>query len=130
MKNNYKITLKNENIPDNIKDASKDILTQTIECGHWGSCEHACTGAFRLIETELDFLKRMSLPLPRLCPNCRHHERLLLRNSPNLYNRVCMCDKNSHFHGQEKCEVAFKTSYAPDRSEIVYCEKCYQQEVY
>jgi len=41
-----------------------------------------------------------------------------------------MCDKDSHFHGQEKCTVEFKTTYAPERSEIVYCEKCYQQEIY
>ncbi|MFZ1019649.1 MAG: hypothetical protein WAN61_01490 [Minisyncoccia bacterium] len=35
-----------------------------------------------------------------------------------------------HFHRQEKCAVEFETSYAPERPEIVYCEKCYQQEVY
>jgi hypothetical protein len=38
--------------------------------------------------------------------------------------------KTNHFHGDKKCEVEFETSYAPDRPEIVYCEKCYQQEVY
>ncbi len=38
-------------------------------------------------------------------------------------------DKN-HFHGVEKCSVGFKTAYAPDRPEIVYCESCYKQEVY
>jgi hypothetical protein len=36
----------------------------------------------------------------------------------------------NHFHGTEKCEVEFETSYTPDRPEIVYCEKCYQQEIY
>ena len=28
------------------------------------------------------------------------------------------------------CDVKFETSYAPGRPEIIYCEKCYQQEVY
>jgi hypothetical protein len=129
-KQNYKITLKNSEIPDDIKDINKDILDQAIECAHQGSCQHECTGAFRVIEMELEFLKRMNLPLPRLCTNCRHYERLLLRNSPSLFQRTCMCDKEGHFHGAEKCEVEFETSYAPDRPEIVYCEKCYQQEVY
>jgi hypothetical protein len=41
-----------------------------------------------------------------------------------------MCDKKNHFHGKEKCKVEFETSYAPERPEIIYCEKCYQREVY
>lgn len=31
---------------------------------------------------------------------------------------------------ENKCAVEFKTTYAPDRKEMVYCEKCYQQEIY
>ncbi len=31
---------------------------------------------------------------------------------------------------KEGCQNEFETSYAPDRPEIVYCERCYQQEVY
>jgi hypothetical protein len=29
-----------------------------------------------------------------------------------------------------KCTVEFETSYAPERPEIVYCEQCYNQEIY
>jgi len=129
-KQNYKTTLSNKDIPDNIKDINEDILEQVIECAHQESCGYECTGAFRIIKMELDFLKRMNLPLPRLCTNCRHHERLSLRNPPHLYHRQCMCDKQNHFHGEGKCEVEFETSYVPDRPEKIYCEKCYQQEVY
>ncbi len=35
-----------------------------------------------------------------------------------------------HLHGEKHCPNEFETSYAPDRPEIIYCEKCYQQEVY
>ena len=35
-----------------------------------------------------------------------------------------------HSHGESRCEEKFKTGYSPEREEIVYCEKCYQQEVY
>jgi rRNA maturation endonuclease Nob1 len=27
------------------------------------------------------------------------------------------------------CKKEFETSYAPDRPETIYCEKCYQQEL-
>jgi hypothetical protein len=130
VKQNYKITLQNENIPDDIKSIDKSILNEVIECAHMGSGERECTGAFRIIETELDFLKKMNIPLPRLCTNCRHYERLQLRNPPSLYHRQCMCDKSNHNNHKEKCEIEFETSYAPERPEIVYCEKCYQQEIY
>jgi hypothetical protein len=35
-----------------------------------------------------------------------------------------------HFHGDKPCNEIVKTGYAPDSPDIVYCEKCYQQEVY
>lgn len=118
---NHNITMRNENIPDDIKDIDQGILKEIIECGHKEKCFHECVGAFRIIEKELNFCKRMNIPLPRLCQNCRHHERLKLRNSPRFYSRTCM---------KEGCNNEFETSYSPDRPEIVYCEKCYQQEVY
>jgi hypothetical protein len=35
-----------------------------------------------------------------------------------------------HLHGDGPCGEKFKTGHAPYKKEIVYCEKCYQQEVY
>ena len=35
-----------------------------------------------------------------------------------------------HVHGDSPCGESFKTGYGPEGDEIVYCEKCYQQEVY
>jgi len=40
-----------------------------------------------------------------------------------------MCDKKDHGH-IEKCENEFQTPYAPKRPEKVYCENCYNKEVY
>jgi len=31
---------------------------------------------------------------------------------------------------KEECPNEFETSYAPDRPEIIYCESCYNKEVY
>jgi hypothetical protein len=126
---NYNIDIKNEDIPDNIKDVNEDIVGKVIECVHKGECNQQCTEAFKIIPEELQFYKRMNLPIPRLCPNCRHYERLSQRNPLKLWHRQCMCDKTNHNH-KGKCEVEFETSYAPKRPEIIYCEKCYQQEVY
>ncbi len=127
---NYKITIKPEDLPDNIKDVSDDITSQIIGCAHKGECREQCTTAFRIIESEFAFYKSQNLPLPRLCPNCRHYQRVLNRNPNKLYSRNCMCEQKNHLHGEEKCDVSFETSYSPDRPEIVYCEKCYHQEVY
>ena len=127
---NYKIDIKTEDIPDNIQEIGDDILNKVIECEHKGKCKEQCTEAFKIVPEELKFLKRMNLPLPRLCPNCRNYQLLNLRNPLKLWNRSCLCDKENHFHRKEKCVVEFKTTYAPDRPEIIYCEKCYQQEIY
>ncbi|MFA6520636.1 MAG: hypothetical protein WCT44_03460 [Candidatus Paceibacterota bacterium] len=139
---NYDITIKPEDLPDDIKDISEDILTQSIGCADMGDCKHGCTTAFRIIPRELEFYKRMNLPLPRLCPNCRYYGRLNKLNSSKLWHRSCQCAgvesengvyKNfaiHHLHNEGHCPNEFETSYSPDSPDIVYCEKCYQQEVY
>lgn len=129
-KREFKIDIKIKDLPDNIRDITNDMVGKVIECEHKGTCNEQCTEAFKIIESELQFYKRMNLPLPRLCPNCRHYQRLKQRNPLKLWHRVCMCDKENHQNHKGKCEVEFETSYAPNRPEIVYCEKCYQQEVY
>ncbi len=127
---NYKIDIENKDIPDDIKNVTDDIVNKVIACEHGGKCKEQCTEAFKIISEEFKFYKRMNLPLPRLCPNCRHYQRINLRNPLKLWGRQCMCNKENDFHGKEKCVVEFKTSYAPERPEIIYCEKCYQQEIY
>ncbi|MBI2623691.1 MAG: hypothetical protein HYW65_03930 [Candidatus Liptonbacteria bacterium] len=136
----YAVTMPNERIPDNIKDAPDSILNETIECAHKGSCKDGCTLAFRLIPPELALYRQLTIPLPRLCPSCRHAQRIRTRNPFKLWERKCQCAgvesengayKNSvsHFHVAEHCPNEFETSYAPERPEIVYCERCYQCEV-
>ncbi len=129
-KRNYKIDMETEEIPDNILSVENDILNKIITCAHSGKCKEQCTEAFKITAEELQFYQRMNLPLPRLCPNCRNYQLLKLRNPLLLWDRSCMCDKAEHFHGDTKCTEEFKTTYSPERPEIVYCEKCYQQEVY
>jgi hypothetical protein len=121
---NYKISIESKDLPDDIKDVPDNIISEIISCEHEGKCKEQCTSAFRITESELQFYKSQNLPLPHLCPNCRHYQRVLHRNPNKFWDRVC-----NHEH-KEKCSNKFKTSYAPERPEIVYCEKCYHQEVY
>ena len=127
---NYLTTLTNEELPDSINDVTDDILKETITCPNKGRIETKCTFGYRIVPDELRFYRLMKIPLPRFCPNCRYYERRKWINPWKLWHRQCICSKKNHFHGQIKCETEFETSYAPERPEIVYCEKCYQAEVY
>ncbi|OGZ85424.1 MAG: hypothetical protein A2599_02275 [Candidatus Staskawiczbacteria bacterium RIFOXYD1_FULL_39_28] len=110
-----------QNLPDAIEDSSIEITKENLGC-------LVCGKAYRIIAKEYQFLTQFHLPLPRLCPECRHQARLKLRNPLKLWHRQCMCDKN-HPHHSGKCPNEFETSYASDRPEIVYCEQCYNAEV-
>ncbi|MEY4731097.1 MAG: hypothetical protein RL681_43 [Candidatus Parcubacteria bacterium] len=136
----YVPTMRLGDIPDESASAPDSITQEVIECGHGGTCAHMCTTAFRIVPEELQYYRRLGLPLPRLCPNCRHYERLAKRNPNRLWHRACQCsglrsdggrftNTGKHSHGSDKCSVEFETPYAPDRPEIVYCESCYNSEV-
>jgi len=116
-KNEYEPTIKAKDLPDNIKDVNNNILKEVIQCN---SKDCAGSGVFRIIPQELKFYKKMNIPLPHLCPDCRHRERIKQRNPLKLYTRKCM---------NKGCNNTFETTYAPDRKDIVYCEKCYNMEV-
>ncbi len=118
---NYIIDIKNEKIPQEIANMREDIVGKVLECKHKGKCNEQCTEAFKITEEEFKFYKKMNLPPPRFCPNCRHYNRLKQRNPLKLWHRKCM---------KEGCTNEFETSYAPERPEIVYCEGCYNKEVY
>jgi len=120
-KTDYQVTIDSLNLPDSIFDVKEDILKEVIACPNKGIQDFQCSNAYRILPNELQFYKQKNLPLPRYCPNCRHYQRLKYRNSMKLYSRKCM---------KEGCLNEFETSYSPDRPEIVYCEKCYNQEVY
>jgi len=113
----YKPTIKAQDISDDIKDVDDRILKEIIECESKDCCG---SGVFKLIPAELKFYKKYSIPIPRLCFECRHQQRVKLRNPFKLWERQCM---------KEGCNTKFQTTYSPERKEIVYCEACYQKEV-
>ncbi len=124
----YKVTLQAKDLPDSIISVSNDVTKEIVECEHPDKSFERCSTAFRITPEELLFYQRLSIPLPRECYQCRHHNRFLKRNPLKLWHRNCMCEIENHGH-KGACPVEFETSYAPDRPEKVYCEKCYQAEV-
>ena len=125
VKRNYKITIKSENLPDDIKNVPDSILNDIIECGHRGECNEQCSTAFRILPNELQFYRQVNLALPKLCPNCRYYERLKMINPPKLWHRKCMCDgvsssnkeyKNTikHNHGDKPCVEEFETAISKE----------------
>jgi len=99
-------------IQDSIYDVNEDILNQTLVCQKTGR-------TYRIIKKELDFYKKMGIPIPRFAPETRTEMRLQLRRPPHVWARTCY-----------NCQKPIYTAYSPDRPEVVYCEECYLKTVY
>lgn len=117
VKTNYKTTLSSLELPQKIDDVNDSILNEIIECEEKNNPNSV--GAYRITENELYFYRRMDLPLPRACFNIRHIRRMDKRPPLRTIKRNC-----------SKCDVEVDTVYDEEYAPILYCEKCYQQEVY
>lgn len=137
---NYTATIKALDLPDKIGDVGDEVLNQVIGCEHEGRCADQCTGAFKIVPQELAWYRKMKLPLPRVCPNCRHYQRLSQRNKLQTFTRTCECagarseggvykNNTAHSHGDTHCLNEFETTYSPSQTNIVYCEGCYSSEM-
>lgn len=116
-KKDYRVTLTPKDLPETIGEVSDSILNEVIECEEKDNGES--TGAFRITQNELNFYRRMNLPIPKACFNIRHLRRMQKRPPLRTIKRNC-----------SKCEVEVETVYDENYAPIIYCEKCYQQEVY
>ncbi len=126
-----KETLKWDNVPDAIGDLNvADVSREIFSCVK-------CDKNYRIIPPELQFYKRLNIPIPRMCPDCRHDRRMTARG-PNRLSapQQCRCDYKvyqntaSHTnHPEGRCPNMFRSSYRPDGTEVVYCEQCYNAEV-
>lgn len=124
-----KETKKPEAIANDIKNIDDAITKEVLVCV-------SCSKNYNIVPTELVLYKKMNVPIPRLCPDCRYMRRIAIRPPRKLWHRRCVCDyviyKNSvnhAHHPEDRCLNVFETSYAPDRPEIVYCEQCYHAEI-
>src|SRR3990167_8812203 len=116
-KTNYKITKKATELPETIGEVDDSILSEVIECAE--KDKPNSVGAFRIIQNELNFYRRMGLPLPRACYDIRHIRRMDKRPPLKIIERNC-----------SQCNTEVETVYTEEYAPIIYCESCNQKEVY
>lgn len=100
-----------QDVPETIQEVSVDILTKAIRCQISGR-------PFRVIASELDFYRKMGLPLPTIHPELRIEETLRLVPTGKKYSAVCSC-----------CSKNIYSILDPENGYNLYCESCYQKEV-
>ncbi len=133
-KKEFKTTILASDLPSSINDVDEKIVNEIIKC-------QKCGSAYRIILDEFHFLKKINLPLPRDCSDCRFYRRQKFMVPPVFVESQCMCNggysldekyknnQNHDFHKHERCQNKFKTAYDIDK-EIIYCEECYKKEVF
>lgn len=99
-------------IPDSIHNVTEIILKEILVCEETGR-------PYKITPQELRFHQKMQIPIPHHAPETRNRMRIKMRNPRQIWQRTCA-----------KCSAPISTSYASDRPEIVYCEKCYLETVY
>jgi hypothetical protein len=90
----------------------EEILKGAIKC-------EVSWKPFRIVKPELEFYRRNKLPLPSKHPDIRHAERMAMRPVRDLFLRTC-----------NKCWAETLSVYPSDSWFRIYCQKCYDKEVY
>jgi len=109
-------------MPDTLEFDEVSLVQQTFSCT-------SCARSFRLTSAEVAFHQQTKIALSPLCSNCRFKQLMSHRTPMAIWQRQCMCTQTDHGH-HGLCSTEFPTSYAPERKELVYCEACYNQEIY
>ncbi|MFA5076664.1 MAG: zinc-ribbon domain containing protein [Patescibacteria group bacterium] len=107
-----KETIKPENLPDKIIDVADSITKEILVCV-------SCGKNYKIISQEFGFYKDRGIPLPRQCFICRNKERISFRNPQKLWQRKC-----------DQCGKEIQTTYPINYPSKVYCEGCYEKEIY
>lgn len=103
--------LQAEEVPDDIKDVSDDILNAAIICEQTGK-------PFNITKFELNFYRRKNLPVPVVHPLQRIKNRFVFRYPFKLWQYPC-----------SKCGQMMYSGWDPEKKFKVFCENCYLQEV-
>ncbi len=101
-----------ENIPELIKDVKDDILQSVFICKISGR-------PFRITASELAFYRNMNLPLPDIHPVVRMKSHFDFCAQGVKYSSLC-----------SNCKSEIQSTFNPQDGYTLYCDKCYQQQVY
>ncbi|OGG38318.1 hypothetical protein A3I34_02425 [Candidatus Jorgensenbacteria bacterium RIFCSPLOWO2_02_FULL_45_12] len=80
------------------------------------TCQN-CKQVFEITSDDEAFYKKMEVPAPGICPDCRFRHKALFRNESTLYNRKC-----------DFCKKPIITSYHPDSRYVVFCNSCWHSD--
>ena len=76
-----------------------------------------CHKAFTIKSEDIEFYKKIQVPEPTHCPDCRIQRRLVLRNELSLYEDKCdLCNKN------------IISLYSEDKPYTIYCYDCFYSD--
>ncbi|MFN8389717.1 MAG: hypothetical protein U0136_05455 [Bdellovibrionota bacterium] len=96
--------------PDHIDDVPDDGSSRILKCANSGA-------SFRLTRQEVEFYRRLRVPLPRLAPIERIRSRLGMFELHEVASVSCA-----------KCGTSVPSAMASSGRPL-FCEECYQKEV-
>lgn len=73
-----------------------------------------CQKTFTITNQDEEFFKKIKIPIPRQCPDCRQQRRLAWRNERFLYKRNC-----------DFCNKEMISLYSADSKYKIYCKDCW-----
>ncbi|MFA6917875.1 MAG: hypothetical protein WC285_03510 [Candidatus Gracilibacteria bacterium] len=73
-----------------------------------------CNGPFVITDWDIQYYKKINVPYPTFCPDCRQQRRLSFRNERYLYHRKC-----------DLCGNKMISIYHPRVDLKVYCPTCW-----
>ncbi|MCE9585147.1 hypothetical protein K8Q94_00800 [Candidatus Nomurabacteria bacterium] len=88
---------------------------QKVTCQNHNISKH-CQGEFTIEPDDFVFYKKIKVPPPTFCPECRTQRAMVWRNETTLYsgNKCNLCNKS------------VLTMYNPKSDFIIYCNSCYR----
>ncbi|MFH1838419.1 MAG: hypothetical protein ABH808_02920 [Candidatus Kuenenbacteria bacterium] len=77
------------------------------------TCQN-CQKDFIVEPEDFEFYKKIKVPSPTFCPECREQRRIAFRNERSLYKRKC-----------DLCGNEVVSRISPDKQYKMYCQKCW-----
>lgn len=105
-------TITANELPDSIADVPDSYIQKILAC-------ERCHKNYKIIPQELAFYRRHQLPIPRSCFSCRHTARVAIRGPWRPTEQRC-----------SRCQTPIQAYGEPGYTGRVYCEQCFQKEVY
>ena len=87
--------------------SEKNMMTQCLQCNK----------TFQIYPEDLEFYKRIDVPVPTWCPRCREMRRMAWCNEGVLYSRTCA-----------KCSKSMISQFPENNPRTVWCIQCWWKD--